>query len=84
MNIYNLYVLCRGKASADNYRKVVLEKQAEVKAKLSAEARLKAVKTKLKRFENKNDNVVELKRRLNDLADIEAERDRAEARSVLF
>ena len=69
---------------AENYREAVLEKKAESKAKSAAEARLKAVKTKLKRFENKNDNVVELQRRVNDLADIEAERDRAEARSVLF
>ena len=69
---------------AENYREAVLEKKAESKAKSAAEARLKAVKTKLKRFENKNDNVVELQRRVNDLADIEAERDRAEERSVLF
>ena len=90
MYIYNLYV-CRGKAAAENYRTaaenyrtVVQEKQAESKAKAAVEARLKAVTTKLKRFEKKNDNVVELQRRVNNLAGIEEERDRAEAKWVLL
>ena len=77
-------IVCRGKAAAANYRQALLEKDAVKEAKLAAEVKLKAATTQLKHLREKDDSLQELRRRVNDLTGIEAERDRAQERSVML
>ena len=76
-------IVCRGKAAAENYRQALLEKDAVKEAKLEAEYKLKAAGAQLKHFREKDASLQELRRRVNDLTGIEAERDRAQERSIL-
>ena len=79
----NNIIVCRGKAAAANYRQALLEKNAEKEAKLEVESKLKAARIKIKHYQKNKESLQELRRRVNDLAGIEAERDGAVERSIL-
>ena len=61
----------------------MLEKNVEKEAKLEVESKLNAATIKIKHYQKNKSSLQELRRRVNDLTGIEAERDRAEDKSVL-
>ena len=62
------YYVCRAKAAQKNYKAVIAEKISVTESAKAMREQLQATAKQLKRFQQKNESVQELRRSVNEMA----------------